>query len=105
MFSGTLRRRTFSEFTTLVTEVKVDASSSFTVVFDTSVFNSRNGACDTAQQEVLRVVMLCAAYWPMSILSHWDCVCAEAQFPAVDENSAQREKGFGPARASPRTSA
>ena len=70
MFSGALRGRTFSEFTTLITEVKVAANSSFTVVFDASVFNSGNGACDTAQQEVLRVVMLCAACSLMSILSH-----------------------------------
>jgi hypothetical protein len=88
----------------LVTEVKVAASSSFTVVFDASVFDSGNGACDTTQQEVLPAVMLCAACSPMSILSHWDWVCADAQFPSVDEKSAQRESGFAPATASPKTS-
>ena len=57
---------------TVAPEVKVAASSSLTVVFDTSVFDSGNGACEAEQQDAVGAVRLGAVCSPMSILSQWD---------------------------------
>jgi len=58
-----------SEVTTSVAEGSATANFSFTVVLDTSVFDSGNGACEIVQQELLREVTVGAACSPMPILS------------------------------------
>ena len=67
-----LRGLIFAKFAALVAEVKVAVSSSSTVAFDNSVFDSGNGACDIAQQKMFTVETHCVGRVPISILSHWD---------------------------------
>jgi len=94
--SRMLRGRTGSEFTKSVAEVSAAANSSFTVVFESCVLDSGIGACDRAQQELPREVMVGAVCSPIPILSHCDCVSGVTQSVVLDDKIAQAESCTGP---------
>jgi hypothetical protein len=79
-----------------VAGVSATANSSFTVVLDTSVLDSGDGACEAAQQELLREVTVGAVCSPMFIWSQRDCVCRVAHSTILDEKIAQADRGTGP---------